>query len=108
VDDPRVDDRVADSLCIADKTESENLLFGQSFGIGPDILTGPNGNLFVVSGSNGAISCTRKKYWSSDPCAAPYGKLTGGRKISGAFSSLNSYAKNRHANRRQQLIGKAG
>jgi len=49
VDDPSLEDRVADNLCIADKTESESLLFGQAFGIGTDIQTGPNGNLFVVS-----------------------------------------------------------
>src|SRR5262249_28902447 len=33
-----------------------------------------------------------KRYASSDACAAPYGKLTGGRNGSGAFPSLNSYA----------------
>jgi len=30
-------------------------LFGQDFGLGTDIQTGPNGNLFVVSLTNGAI-----------------------------------------------------
>ena len=30
-------------------------LFGQNFGIVTDIQTGPNGNLFVVSLSDGAI-----------------------------------------------------
>jgi glucose/arabinose dehydrogenase len=49
VNDPELEDRVADNLCMADKTESESLLFGQGFGIGTDIQTGPNGNLFVVS-----------------------------------------------------------
>ena len=38
-----------------DITESETLLFGRDFGVGTDIETGPNGNLFVVSLSNGAI-----------------------------------------------------
>ncbi len=55
VDDPRLKDRVADNLCKFDGTESESLLFGRNFGIGTDIQTGPNGNLFVVSLSNGAI-----------------------------------------------------
>jgi len=55
VDDPRLEDRVADNLCKFDITESETLLFGKNFGIGTDIQTGPNGNLFVVSLSNGAI-----------------------------------------------------
>ena len=35
--------------------ESESLLFGRDFGVATDIRTGPNGNLFVVSLSNGAI-----------------------------------------------------
>ncbi|HVR37235.1 MAG TPA: PQQ-dependent sugar dehydrogenase [Methylomirabilota bacterium] len=55
VDDPRLEDRVADNLGKFDITESESLLFGTGFGIGTDIQTGPNGNLFVVSLSNGAI-----------------------------------------------------
>ena len=55
VDDPRLEDRVADNLAKFDITESESLLFGTNFGIGTDIHTGPNGNLFIVSLSNGAI-----------------------------------------------------
>ncbi len=55
VDDPRLEDRVADNITKFDITESESLLFGTNFGIGTDIKTGPNGNLFVVSLSNGAI-----------------------------------------------------
>jgi len=31
------------------------LLFGAGFGVGTDIQTGPNGNLYVVSLTNGAI-----------------------------------------------------
>jgi aldose sugar dehydrogenase len=53
--DPRLDDLVADNLDKADLTESESLLFGQDFGIATDIQTGPDGTLFVVSLSNGAI-----------------------------------------------------
>jgi glucose/arabinose dehydrogenase len=34
---------------------SESLLVGREFGVATDIETGPNGNLFVVSLSNGAI-----------------------------------------------------
>jgi hypothetical protein len=65
VDDPRLEDRVADNLDKPSPTdpeanrraiiESESLLFGRNFGVGTDIKTGPNGNLFVVSLSNGAI-----------------------------------------------------
>ncbi len=55
VDDPRLEDRVADNLGKFEITESETLLFGRNFGIATDIRTGPNGNLFVVSLSNGAI-----------------------------------------------------
>jgi len=55
VDDPRLEDRVADNPTFHDLTESETLLIGRDFGIVTDIETGPNGNLFVVSLSNGAI-----------------------------------------------------
>jgi aldose sugar dehydrogenase len=55
VSDRRLQDRVADNLEKYDITESESLLFGSGFGVGTDIQTGPNGNLFVVSLSNGEI-----------------------------------------------------
>jgi glucose/arabinose dehydrogenase len=55
VDDPRLNDRVADNLAKHEITESESLLFGRNFGVATDIRTGPNGNLFVVSLTNGAI-----------------------------------------------------
>ena len=55
VDDPRLEDRVADNLAKHEITESESLLIGRNFGIVTDIETGPNGNLFVVSLSNGAV-----------------------------------------------------
>jgi len=55
VDDPRLEDRVADNLAKHEITESESLLIGRDFGIGTDIQTAPNGNLFVVSLSHGAI-----------------------------------------------------
>ena len=54
-DDPRLADRVADNDHKWDITESESLLFGREFGIATDIKTGPNGNLFVVSTTNGVI-----------------------------------------------------
>lgn len=54
-EDPRLEDGVADNLFKFDITESETLLFGVGFGVGTDIHTGPNGNLFVVSLSNGAV-----------------------------------------------------
>lgn len=55
VDDPRLEDRVADNNAKHDLTESESLLIGRDFGVTTDIETGPNGNLFVVSLSKGAI-----------------------------------------------------
>ncbi len=54
-DDPRLRDRVADNLAKHDVTESESLLFGRNFGVVTDIVTGPNGNLFVVSLTHGTI-----------------------------------------------------
>lgn len=55
VDDPRLEDRVADNSAKFDVTESEELLFGRNFGVGTDIQTGPNGNLYVVSLTNGSV-----------------------------------------------------
>jgi aldose sugar dehydrogenase len=55
VDDPRLRDRVADNLAKHEITESESLLIGRNFGVGTDIETGPNGNLFVISLTHGAI-----------------------------------------------------
>jgi len=53
--DRRLRDKVADNLAKFDITESENIVFGTGFGIGTDIQTGPNGNLYVVSLSDGVI-----------------------------------------------------
>ena len=55
VDDPRLEDGVADNVNKWEITESESLLFGRNFGVGTDIQTGPNGHLYVVSLSHGAV-----------------------------------------------------
>ena len=55
VDDPRLEDRVADNLGKFEITESESLLFGENFGTVTDIRTGPNGNLFLVSIDHGNV-----------------------------------------------------
>jgi glucose/arabinose dehydrogenase len=55
VDDPRIEDRVADNTAKFDITESESLLIGRNFGLGTDVQTGPNGNLYVVSLDRGVI-----------------------------------------------------
>jgi glucose/arabinose dehydrogenase len=55
VDDPRLEDRVADNNAKHDITESESLLFGTNFGVGTDVETGPNGNLYVVSLTHGTV-----------------------------------------------------
>jgi aldose sugar dehydrogenase len=61
VDDPRLEDRVADNNAKHDITESESLRFGTGFGVSTDIETGPNGNLFVVSLSQGAVYEIRRR-----------------------------------------------
>ena len=53
--DPRLNDLVADNDDKFDIKESESLLIGRDFGITTDIETGPNGDLFVASNSNGAV-----------------------------------------------------
>lgn len=55
VDDPRLDDRVADNAAKFDLTESESLLFGTGFGVGTDIQTAPGGTVYVVSLTHGTI-----------------------------------------------------
>ena len=55
MDDPRLEDRVADNSFKDDITESESMLIGRDFGVGTDIQTGPDGNLYVVSLTDGAI-----------------------------------------------------
>jgi glucose/arabinose dehydrogenase len=53
--DPRLADRVADNTEKYGVTESESLLIGRGFGITTDISQGPDGNLYIVSLSDGAI-----------------------------------------------------
>jgi hypothetical protein len=53
--DPRLADLVADNVNKFDITESQSLLFGRDFGITTDIQTGPNGSLYLVSLTQGAI-----------------------------------------------------
>ena len=53
--DARLADKVADNADKFDLSESESLLVGRDFGVGTDIQTGPNGDLYVVSLSNGAV-----------------------------------------------------
>jgi glucose/arabinose dehydrogenase len=55
VDDPRLNDRVADNVTFHEMTESESLVFGTDFGIVTDIETGPDGHLYVVSFLDGVI-----------------------------------------------------
>jgi glucose/arabinose dehydrogenase len=55
VNDPRLQDRVADNVTFHDMTESESLLFGENFGVVTDIKTAPDGTLYVVSISDGAV-----------------------------------------------------
>lgn len=56
--DPRLIDKVADNLFRAQKfdgTESETLQIGRGFGITPDLVQGPDGNLYVVSNTDNII-----------------------------------------------------
>jgi glucose/arabinose dehydrogenase len=53
--DPLLADRVADNTAKFNLTESGSLVFGERFGIAVDIQTGPDGNLYVVSLSDGTI-----------------------------------------------------
>lgn len=47
--DPRLADKVADNTAPFDTTETESLVFGKNFGVVTEILTGPDGALYVVA-----------------------------------------------------------
>jgi aldose sugar dehydrogenase len=51
----RLQDNVADNRDKHEITESRGLLIGRNFGSGTDIEMGPNGNLYVVSLTQGAV-----------------------------------------------------
>jgi glucose/arabinose dehydrogenase len=55
VNDPRLQDGVADNVNKWEITESESLLFGRNFGVGTDVHTGPDGHLYIVSLTKGAV-----------------------------------------------------
>jgi glucose/arabinose dehydrogenase len=61
VSDPVLAERVADNLAKFDGTESESLIIGRGFGTTPSIEQGPDGNLYVVSITDGAIYKISKK-----------------------------------------------
>jgi hypothetical protein len=54
-DDPKLRDRVDDNEYKFDEGQSKSLLAGENFGIVTNIVTGPDGNLYVTSLSNGAV-----------------------------------------------------
>lgn len=53
--DPKLADKVDDNDYKFDEGESESLVAGKNFGIVTNIVTGPDGNLYVTSLSNGAV-----------------------------------------------------
>lgn len=61
VSDPKLAEGVADNIAKFDPTESESLLIGKGFGTTPDIEQGPDGNLYVVSITDGAIYMISRK-----------------------------------------------
>jgi hypothetical protein len=55
VSDPALAEGVVDNVAKFDPTESESIVIGTGFGTTPDIKQGPDGNLYVVSITDGAI-----------------------------------------------------
>ncbi|HEY6229846.1 MAG TPA: PQQ-dependent sugar dehydrogenase [Pyrinomonadaceae bacterium] len=74
--DPLLNDRVADNLDKFDLTESESLVAGRDFGVVSDIQTAPNGNVFAVSLTNGAIYEIKSK-----PQTTFYANLNGAQQV---------------------------
>ncbi|MBE2316248.1 PQQ-dependent sugar dehydrogenase [Solirubrobacter sp. CPCC 204708] len=54
-EDRRLKDKVADNLHKYEITESESLLFGENFGVTPDLRESPDGTLYVVSSSQNTV-----------------------------------------------------
>ena len=54
-DDPDLADKVDDNDYKFDEGESKALLAGKNFGVVTDIVTGPDGNLYVMSLSDGKV-----------------------------------------------------
>jgi glucose/arabinose dehydrogenase len=61
VSDPKIADRVVDNLAKFEGTQSESLIVGTGFGTTPSIEQGPDGNLYVVSITDGAIYMISQK-----------------------------------------------
>ena len=55
VSDPKLAERVVDNTVKFGVEESESIIVGEGFGTTPDIQQGPDGNLYVVSITDGAI-----------------------------------------------------
>ncbi len=53
--DPKLKDKVDDNDYKFDEGESESLIAGKNFGIVTNIVSGPDGNLYVTSLSNGTV-----------------------------------------------------
>jgi glucose/arabinose dehydrogenase len=53
--DRRLRDKVADNKGKYEITESESLLFGENFGVTPDVKESPDGTLYVVSNTQGTV-----------------------------------------------------
>src|SRR5205807_9453218 len=53
--DPKLQDGVDDNDYKFDEGESKSLIAGKNFGVVTNIVTGPDGNLYLVSLSNGKV-----------------------------------------------------
>src|SRR5262249_22489752 len=73
--DPRLRDRVDDNDYKFDEGESGSLVAGKNFGIVTNIVTGPDGNLYVTSLSNGAVYMISNKTLRPHRAATPSSPL---------------------------------
>jgi glucose/arabinose dehydrogenase len=69
--DKALADKVDDNDYKFDEGESDSLVVGENFGIVSDIQTGPDGNLYVTSLSNGAVYKITRKASSDVRSSAP-------------------------------------
>ncbi|MDB5352978.1 MAG: gdhB 2 [Planctomycetota bacterium] len=69
--DPKLADKVDNNNYKFGSGESDSLVIGKNFGIATDIETGPDGNLYVVSLSNGAIYMIKSTAQTPIPTPTP-------------------------------------
>src|SRR5207253_4240139 len=88
--DPKLRDRVDDNDYKFDEGQSESLVAGKNFGIVTNIVTGPDGNLYVTSLSNGAVYMISNSTMQAGRSSTTASSFSAGRSMPRLMSSTGS------------------